>query len=362
MGQVIRWGILGTGRIARIVAQDFPLVHDARLSAVASRKYERAQAFARDYDIAQAYGSYEDFLQDNDIDVVYIATPHMRHHDDALACIHAGKAVLCEKSFTLNAREAKAVIHAARSQGVFCMEAMWMRFIPLIREVKTRIEQGAIGEITQLTAEFGYPQRFDPKHRNFNPHLGGGCLLERGIYPLSLAFYVLGPPASIASQADLSPSGVDMTSDYRLYYDSGAEAILGLSHRMYRPAEATIRGTAGEIHIYAPFLRPHRITINTSHRTRHKGYQWSRRVTRTRVYQGIKRLLDRRLSALGGQGDVFAGFPGHGYQFELEAVTRCLQRGELEHDIMPLDETLAILEVMDECRQQWGLEYPRERG
>ncbi|WP_089941343.1 Gfo/Idh/MocA family protein [Candidatus Entotheonella palauensis] len=358
MGRVIRWGMLGTGRIAQLVARDFRLVPDAELLAVASRELTRSQAFARDHGIAKAYGSYEDLLQDRDIDVVYIATPHMRHHDDALASIHADKAVLCEKSFTLNAREAKAVIHAARSRGVFCMEAMWMRFIPLMREVKTRVEQGEIGEITHLKAAFGYPGRFDPNHRSFNPHLGGGSLLDRGIYPISLAFYLLGRPASIDSQANIGPSGVDMTSDYHFHYDSGAEAVLGSSCRVYRAAEATIRGTAGEIHIHAPFLRPHRITVRPRGRAGGK----SRGFSRTRVYQGVKRKLDRGLSALGGSGDWFQRFPGHGYQFELEAVTHCLQRGELEHETMPLSETLAIMEVMDKLRQQWGLVYPSEQS
>jgi predicted dehydrogenase len=361
MGTVIRWGILGTGQIARTVAQDFRLVPEAVLLAVGSRDQTRAQAFARHHGIAKAYGSYEDLLQDRDIDVVYIATPQMRHRDDALACIGSGKAVLCEKPFTLNAREARTVIQAARRRGVFCMEAMWMRFIPLIREVKTRIDQGAIGDITHLRAEFGNPRPYDPQHRHFNPHLGGGCLLERGVYPISLAFYLLGRPAAIESQADMAPSGVDLTSDYRLHYDSGAEAVLGSSNRVYRPAEATIRGTAGEMHIHAPFLRPHRITMRPGHRVGGKSGRRSRGITRTRVYQGVKRLLDRGLSTLGGPGDVFQHVPGHGYQFELEAVTHCLQRGEQEHESMPLDETLAIIEVMDDLRRQWGLVYPSER-
>jgi len=361
MGNVIRWGILGTGQIAGVVAQDFRLLSNAKLLAVGSRDQTRAHTFARQHGIAKAYGSYEDLLQDGDIDVVYIATPQMRHRDDAIACICSGKAVLCEKPFTLNAHEARAVIQAARSRGVFCMEAMWMRFIPLIREVKTRIAQGEIGEMTHLTAQFGNPKPFTPQHRHFNPHLGGGCLLERGVYPISLAFYLLGRPAAIESQADIGPSGVDMTSDYRLHYDAGAEAVLGSSNRVYRPAEATIRGTAGEIHIHAPFLRPHRITVRPGHRVGGKPGRRSLGITRTRVYQGVKRLLDRGLSALGGHGDVFERFPGHGYQFELEAVTRCLQSGKLEHESMPLDETLAIMEVMDDIRRQWGLVYPSER-
>ena len=361
MNRVIRWGVLGTGGIARAVARDFRFVQDAELLAVASRELTRAQAFAQRYDIARSYGSYNALLQDDDIDVVYIATPHMRHADDALACIHAGKAVLCEKPFTINAREAQAVIQASRERGVFCMEAMWMRFTPLIREVKARVEQREVGEVTHLTAEFGYPLRFDPSGRNFNPELGGGALLDRGIYPLSLSFHLLGSPASIASEANLGSTGVDMTSHYRLHYDSGAEAVLSASCEVYQPSEATIRGTAGRIHIHGPFLRPHRISVRRGVQSDGHRRQPSRWLTRTRVYQAVKRRLDKPLSALGGQGDVFRRFPGLGYQFQFEAVTQSLQAGKLEHEIMPLDETLAIMQAMDEMRQQWGLVYPSER-
>lgn len=237
-----------------------------------------------------------------------------------------------------------------------------MRFIPLIREVKARVEQGEIGMVTHLAAAFGYPLPFDPRNRNFNPALGGGALLDRGIYPLSLSFYLLGQPASIESEANMGSTGVDMTSHYRLLYDSGAEAVLSASCEVYQPSEATIRGTAGQIHIHAPFLRPHRITVRQcvpagGHRRRSLRC-W---LAGTRGYQLVKRYLDKPLAALGGQGDVFRRFPGLGYQFELEAVTRSLQAGKLEHDIMPLDETLAIMQTMDEIRQQWGLVYPSER-
>jgi len=361
MSKVIRWGMLGTGGIARTVARDFRFVQDATLLAVASRELTRAQAFAQRYHIARSYGSYDALLQDDDIDVVYIATPHMRHVNDALACIHAGKAVLCEKPFTINAREAQAVIQAARDRGVFCMEAMWMRFIPLIREVKVRVDQGEIGKVTHLVAAFGYPLPFDPTNRNFNPELGGGALLDRGIYPLSLSFYLLGQPASITSEANIGSTGVDMTSHYRLHYDSGAAAMLSASCEVYQPSEATIRGTAGQIHIHAPFLRPHRITMRQGLPAGGHRRRASRWLTGTRGYQLVKRYLDKPLSALGGQGDVLRRFPGLGYQFELEAVTRSLQAGKLEHDIMPLDETLAIMQAMDEIRRQWGLVYPSER-
>ena len=361
MNRIIRWGVLGTGGIARTVARDFRFVQEAELLAVASRELMRAQSFAQRYDIARSYGTYDALLQDNDIDVVYIATPHMRHADDALACIHAGKAVLCEKPFTINAREAQAVIQAARDRGVFCMEAMWMRFTPLIREVKVRVDQGEIGEVTHLTATFGYPLAFDPSSRNFNPELGGGALLDRGIYPLSLTFHLLGSPASIESEANIGSTGVDMTSHYRLHYHSGAEAVLSSSCEVYQSSEATIRGTAGQIHIHGPFLRPHRITVRQGVPTDGHRRQLSRWLTRTRIYQGVKRYLDKPLSALGGQGDVFQRFPGRGYQFQFEAVTQSLHAGKLEHDIMPLDETLAIMQAMDEIRQQWGLVYPSER-
>lgn len=360
MGRVIRWGMLGTGNIARTVAQDFKLVDDAELLAVASRQQAQADSFARTYNIPRAYGSYEELLRDDDIEVVYITTPHMRHGDDALASIRAGKAVLCEKPFTLNARQAAEVIQAARDQGVFCMEAMWMRFIPLMQDVKAWVERGDIGEVTHLSAEFGYPLRFDLNERNFNPHLGGGSLLDRGVYPISLAYYLLGPPASIQSEADIGPSGVDMTSDYQFTYHSGAKADLGSSCRVYRPTEAIITGTSGAIRIHAPFLRPHRITVCPGHSPQSRLPKPPTGYASTRVYQAIKRRLDRQLTRLGGDRDVFQPIIGRGYQFELEAVTQCVQNNELEHDIMPLDETLAVMQMMDELRQQWGLVYPSE--
>lgn len=360
MGRIIRWGMLGTGNIARAVAPDFNLVHDAELLAVASRQPAKAEAFAQAYNIDRSYGSYDALLQDDDIDVVYITTPHMRHRDDALACINAGKAVLCEKPFTLNAGQAAEVIESARQQGVFCMEAMWMRFIPLMQDVKVRVDRGDIGDLTHLSARFCHPQRFDPAHRNFNPDLGGGALLDRGVYPISLAHYVLGPPASINSTADIGSTGVDMTSHYQFTYATGAKADLSSSCCFYRPSEAIITGTKGAIRIHAPFLKSDRITVYPKLDSGAALPRPSTGLAATRVFQGIKLRLNGQLTWLGGAGDIFQRTDGRGYQFELEAVTQSLQNGELEHGMMPLDETLAVMQTMDALRNQWGLVYPNE--
>ena len=186
MDEIIRWGFWGSGAVARDVAADMPLVADAELHAVASRTRANAERFATRFGAARSYGSLEDLLNDEAIDVVYIATPHTHHMEDCINCINAGKAVLCEKPFTLNARQAAKVAGAALRANVFCMEAMWTRFIPAIQEVKRLIDAGELGVVKMLSANFAYPSYYDPGARLFSLEHGGGALLDRGVYTLSL--------------------------------------------------------------------------------------------------------------------------------------------------------------------------------
>lgn len=360
MGAAIRWGILGTGGIANQVAQSFQWVTDAQLVAVSSRDLSRAQSFALHHDIPKSYGNYNELCDDDDLDIVYIATPSMRHHDDALMCIRAGKAVLCEKPFTLNALQAREVVDAARARGVFCMEAMWMRFLPLIQDVKARVDRGELGEIRHLMADFGYPQGFDPTHRSFNLELGGGCLLDRGLYPLSLAFYLLGPPQDIESEADIGPSGVDMRSEYHLRYRTGAAADLAATFNAFGSNQATLIGTQGTLRLHAPFYKPHRMSLSSSLSGKQVSPKRPRQLTHMALYQGIKHRFDRGLSALAGPRDLYQPIRGNGYQYEIAAVTQCLQHNQLEHEQMSLDETVDLLKAMDQMRQQWGVVYPSE--
>lgn len=364
MTRKIRWGIIGTGTVAHDVAQSFSQVADAELAAVGSRSLQSAQSFASRFHINQVYGSFAELLQDDRLDVIYIATPHHRHKDDCLQCFAAGKAVLCEKPFTLNATEAEQVIVAARASELFCMEAMWMRFIPLIRDLKQRLDQGEIGDIQMLKADFGYPTGFDPQSRFFSLEQGGGSLMDRGIYTLSLAFHLIGHPTHVDSMASIGATGVDHQSAYLLRFKQGALANLSSTLTSHGSNEAMIMGSQGQIRIHDPFYRPSKMTLKTfqkpalSTQPAHPGLK--QKLKQNAVLQHLQQKASALLGKLSGGKTITQSFAGNGYQFEIEEVTRCLQRGETESKIMPLDETLAILQTMDAMRKQWGVRYPQE--
>jgi len=365
----IRWGILGTGMVARDIASDFALVEQAELLAVGSRRQETAQAFAAEYHIPRAYGSHASLLENKEIDIIYIATPHFRHHEDCLAVLAAGKAVLCEKPFTLNAQQASEVITVARENKLFCMEAMWMRFNPLILEVKKRIEQGELGEIRSLRVNFGYPVFYDPKSRLFDLRYGGGALLDRGVYTLSLANYLLGQPEKIQSHAAIGKSGVDTQSAYLLSYANGAVAELSSTLEAKGTNEALITGLAGQIKIGDPFYRPSYINLRmtpapVAHVSGVPGASSSKgrlkRALQNPSLQKLRRRVQPLRNLLKGGRRISSVFAGNGYQFELQEATRCLQQELTESDVMPLEDSLAVMKNMDSMRQEWGLVYPQE--
>ncbi len=364
MGQKIRWGILGTGTVARDVAQSFAYVADAELAAVGSRSIDTARAFASRFGIPKAYGSYDELLADDDIDVVYIATPHDRHRDDCLKCFDAGKAVLCEKPFTLNAAQALEVVSAAREKNLFCMEAMWMRFVPLVRKVRELVEAGEIGHVQMIRADFGYPTWYDPENRFFSLNRGGGSLMDRGIYTLSLARFILGDHENMKSSATIGPTGVDHQSACLLEYPNGAIADLSSTLTTYGTNEAVIMGTRGQIRIHDPFYRPSRISLSQFEEpcaptASLDGGGFKQKLKDNPLVSKLHRMATPLLDLLRG-GAISQPFPGNGYQFEIEEVTQCLQQGETESSIMPLDDTLAIMETMDEMRASWGMRYPQE--
>ena len=264
MSRVIRWGIWGTGSIAHQVASDFPLVKGAVIQAVASRTPERAQRFASRHGIAQCYSTLESLLSDSDVDVVYVATPNYRHVDDCLTCIQMGKAVLCEKPFALNLGQARQIADAARKRRVFCMEAMWTRFIPAVMEAKRWIEDGAIGAIRMMQGNFAYPVPVAPESRLFDPLVGGGALLDRGVYLISLAQQLLGVPQLVRGTACLGSTGVDDQSGYQLVYANGALADFTASLRVRGTNEMTIFGERGQLRLCDPFYRPHRLVLQSS--------------------------------------------------------------------------------------------------
>ncbi|MBN1486353.1 MAG: Gfo/Idh/MocA family oxidoreductase [Anaerolineae bacterium] len=354
----INWGIMGTGSIAGAFARGLKSLPDAELIAVGSRKQVTADRFGKLYQVPHCYASYEALVQDQDVDVIYIATPHPFHKDNSRLALEAGKAVLCEKPFTLNAAEAETVINTARQKQLFLMEAMWMRFIPAMVKVRELLTEGAIGEIQMIKADFGFRATFDPHNRLFSPELGGGALLDVGIYPLSLASMVLGKPIEATGMAQLGPTGVDEQTAILLKYPQGQLALLSAAIRTDTLTEAVLFGTEGYIKIHNPLYRPNKLTVVCK---RHTDIQPSR------LPSIIKRIgyalrLDKVWQQIKSQPgrDIKLPVQGNGYNYEAAEVMRCLRAGALESAIMPLDETLTLMQTLDQLRAQWGLVYPSE--
>ena len=327
MSRATRWGILSTGWIARRMAEALAVLPDAELIAVASRRQEAADAFGREYNIPLRFGSYEDLVACDDVDIVYVGTPHARHLDDARLALRAGKPVLCEKPLTVNAREAEALIAESRSRRVFLMEAMWTRFVPAIAELREWLAEGAIGEPRLMTASIGWKQPYDPESRIYNPDLAGGSLLDIGIYPIALASMVFGPPADVAGLMTPVDTGVDGQCAVSLSHASGALATFVAGLPFDVPREATIVGTEGFIRIPEPLTHPESLTRG--------------------IVGGAKKTVE--LPHL-----------GNGYPHEAIEVMDCLRAGRLESEIMPLDESLSILRTLDRIREPWGLSYPAD--
>ncbi|MCJ7581719.1 MAG: Gfo/Idh/MocA family oxidoreductase [Candidatus Aminicenantes bacterium] len=326
MKEKINWGILATGGIAAAMAKGLALVPDAHLAAVGSRTQKAADQFGLRFGIPKRYGSYEDLARDPEIDVVYVSTPHNLHYENCLMLINEGKDVLCEKPFTINAVQAAEVIALAREKKRFVLEAMWTRFLPAIVKVREILREGHLGEIRMFNASFGFKAAFDPLHRLFNPSLGGGALLDVGVYPVSFASMVFGEPSQISSQCFLGKTGVDEQAAVLFRYGRGQMAVLAAAVRTEIPQDAYIIGTEGTLCIHAPWWQSRKLSLR-----------------------------------IGKREKVFVvPFKGNGFSFEAEEVMRCLREGRLESDILPLDETLAIMKTMDFIRSQWGLKYPME--
>jgi predicted dehydrogenase len=367
-GAVTRWGILGTGTVAQAFARDLSLLPDAVLASVSSRRPDRAREFAGRFGAGRAHDRLEKLVRDDEVDVIYVATPHLHHRPHAVACLEAGKAVLCEKPFALNAAETGQIVEQARRSRRFCMEAMWMRFHPLILKVRAMLQAGEIGTVRMLTADFGYPTPYDARGRFFDLGSGGGALLDRGVYPISLAYFLLGPPAEITGRASIGPTGVDEQDAMVFTYSTGALAMLAASLRSRLRNEAVIIGTRGQIRIHEPFYSPHRVSIRrfeepaapaSSDHITPDG--WKTRVKRhplvRRAFDTLGRPLLDNLRGVSRQVHYAAG---QGYQFEAEEVMRRLRAGELESPLMPLEESLALARTTDDLRRSWGLRYPGE--
>lgn len=324
MNKVIRWGILGTGQIARAMAFALQELGGAKLVAVASRSAAGAQQFGAEFGIQHRHASYQALADDPGVDVVYIATPHALHAENALLCLNGGKHVLCEKAFTLNRRQAAEVVALAREKNLFLMEAMWSRFLPAIAEARRLVAGGEIGALTQIQADFGFAAEVGPEHRLLNPALGGGALLDIGIYPLSLAAFFLGPVDSVQAVAEMGPSGVDLQTAFSLRHRDGGVSSCVCSIRAHSPTEMTLSGTLGHIRLHPHFFQAQMLTIARS--------------------DGASRTVE---------------FPhiGSGYAYEAQEVMRCLRAGLIESPLMTHEETLDLMEVLDTIRGQIGLGY-----
>lgn len=324
--ETIKWGIIGPGSIAQRFADSLVTVPGATLYAVGSRTLARANEMADKHGAPKRYSSYEALAADPDVQAVYIATPHPQHKDAALLCLNHGKAVLLEKPFTVNAKEAAEVIDLARAKDVFVMEAMWSRFFPAMVKVRELVASGAIGEVRMIQADFGFRTDVNPEGRLFDLAMAGGGLLDVGVYPISLASMFLGTPTEVSGLAQIGATGVDEMAAVTLKYAGGQLASIVTGVRINTPSEATLFGTDGSIKLHAPFWNLSKVTVNAG----------------------------------GKSEELSIPYQNGGFNYEAQEVMDCLRAGKTESAIMPLAETLSVMQTMDTLRAQWGLKYPME--
>jgi predicted dehydrogenase len=323
----LRWGIVGTGWIAELFVGDLQLTGH-RVVAVGSRTQESADRFAGRFEIPKAHGSYEALVADPEVDVVYIATPHPRHHADATLALRAGKHVLVEKPFTLNAAQAQDLVDTATEEGLVVLEAMWTRWLPHMIEIRRLIADGALGDVRSVLSDHTQLLPSDPGHRLNALELGGGALLDLGVYPISLASDILGTPEQVLSSASKKETGADAETGMLLRYEGGRYASLYCASTTRGPNRAAIVGTEGSIEIDAVWYTPTSFT----------------------QYDASGAVVSRYESNVAGRG----------MQFQADEIERLIAAGQLSGEILPLTETVAIMATMDQVREQIGLRYPGE--
>jgi predicted dehydrogenase len=322
-----RWGIIGPGKIAQKFAKALPVAGNAILHAVASSNLSRAKSFAKQNGALKWYGSYEELAADPDIDAVYIATPHPFHMENALLCLNQGKPVLCEKPLALNRQQVQLMVDAARENNTFLMEAMWTRFLPIIEKTLELIAKGTIGTVHYARGDFGFYNPFDPDSRLFNLTLGGGSLLDVGVYPLSLCLLIAGKPDSITARAQLSASGADESCMATLQYHNGTTASAFSTLASFTSVTAEIAGTKGNIVIHPAWYKSNALT----------------------------------LSRTGEEPQTITLEPvTNGFEYEIREVMSCIQQGLIESPKMSHNFSLLLSSTMDDIRTQIGVKYPGE--
>jgi predicted dehydrogenase len=327
MTKKIRWGILGCGKIANKFANDLKHVEDAELAAVASRDKANAEAFQKEHSARMIFTDYEALASSADVDAIYIATPHGLHHQHVMLCLNHKKAVLCEKAFALNSKQVKEMITFSKAQKVFLMEAFWTRFLPQYEKVTQLINEGAIGEVKLIQADFGFRAPDPPAQRLFDPALGGGSLLDIGIYPVFLAISLLGKPVDIKATITPYSTKVDEQCAIILQFSNGALAVLSSTFAADTPVEAVIAGTRARIHM------------------------------RNRFHNSIA-----TIDVIEGKNDPTLievhREQGYGYQFEARHVGECLRKGLTESPVMTHQLSLDLIETLDKIRAACGIQYP----
>ncbi|MGY4718770.1 Gfo/Idh/MocA family protein [Naumannella cuiyingiana] len=321
---IVRWGIAGPGNIANSLAADFPHTPHAELVAVASRSAERARRFADEHGTARAYGSYRELIDDPDVDVIYVATPHPQHLAIAEAALRAGKGVLVEKSFTATLAGTQRLVEVARETGRFAMEAMWTRFQPAIAKARELVADGAIGRLGGVQADLCIGRSFEAGNRLFEPETGGGALLDLGVYPVSFAQHFLGDPDRVEAMGARYDNGADSSATVQLGYADGRLASLYCSIENAGPGRAMLLGSDGWIEVPPRFHHPDRV------------------------------ILHRK----GAEPEEFvAPRTGAGYAHELIEVTEAVRAGRTESELMPLSDTVAVMAILQQAADQIGLEF-----
>jgi predicted dehydrogenase len=328
---MIRWGILGCGRIARKFASDLKFVENATLVACGALNAASANVFAEEFAVKNVHHSYESLVKDSEVDVIYVATPHSHHHEHTLLCINNGKAVLCEKAFAINYKQAKEMIDAARDKKVFLMEAVWTKFLQPFNKVNEMIEAGKLGDIKSVLVNFGFRPPTDAPPRLLDPSLGGGTLLDIGIYNVFTALFFLGKPDKIFAEATLTSEDIDVQCAITFKYNDGRLAQLFSTFLSDAPTEADIYGTTGRVRLTTRYYTP---------------------TTTIEYFTG--RQDTKQIIELNNKEE------GFGYQYEARHVGECLEKGLTESPVMTHADTLLIMETLDAIRRQAGIIYPAD--
>lgn len=324
----IRWGVLAPGGIAHDWTTALHETTASRVAAVGSRSLDRARAFAAEFGVERAHGSYDALVADGAVDAIYVASPHSEHHDHALLALAAGKPVLVEKAFTRNAIEALEVVEAARAQGLLAVEAMWTRFLPHIDVVRRCLEDGVLGEVKSVQADHGQLLFPDGPLRLADPALAGGALLDLAIYPISFAHLALGAFTAIHATGTLAETGVDASETVAVIGRQGAIGTLASTMLAKTPCSASVSGTAGRLEIDGWFYQPNTVRLIDLDDRETDRYETPRRE--------------------------------HGLAYEAAEFARLLTAGKTESDLLPLDETLRLMHVLDDVRAQLGVRFPGE--